>query len=609
MYAKKDCVAVFCILVLCSLNLITVYNASAQSTYGSQDTYVSGIVWEDTTWVAQNSTYIITETIQIPENVTLTIEAGTSVTFAGTGYMFLVHGTVYAHGSADNKITIDATGATNVFNTDALSEVFDLEYCIIKNARTLWDITGGLAQVKLRYCVVENITHVSPFSCTKTENYIEYNTFINMAGFSIYDWWPMTGEPPLVHHINHNLIKGNNGVFLQLTINRDTTQVLVHYNTFIDTNETLIELGGSNPQGVNCTENYWGTTNTTVIDSVIHDGHDNINVNDFIEYTPILTEPNPQTPTLPLTANITTLSKTYANMPIIFDGSSSVSEYSNITSYTWDFRDNNITTTSNPTMTHVYLGAATYNVMLTVTDEYGFQNITNKTITVLRDSTAPTTTYEYDGEWHNTDFTIPLSATDNETGVLQTYYRVAMMSVNTILENGQPLINVEGANITLEYWSVDRQNNNEPNQMLTGIKLDKTAPINGIPQHTPQDEVMSDQEVEVSMEVTDTVSGVKNVVLHYSTNNGSTWEDVDMTFKGSNMWSAKIPAQEEGTWVSYKITSYDYAGNSQTTDTSMFTAKYYVVPEFSSAIVLPLLIAVAVAAFITKKRLKQKTTH
>jgi len=64
--------------------------------YNSSGTYVSGIIWENTTWTLENSPYIITDTVQIPENVTLTIESGVKVIWPKNtwGQMFLVHGVI-----------------------------------------------------------------------------------------------------------------------------------------------------------------------------------------------------------------------------------------------------------------------------------------------------------------------------------------------------------------------------------------------------------------------------------------------------------------------------------------------------------------------------------
>jgi hypothetical protein len=47
---------------------------------GDVGTQVGGTITTNTTWTVANSPYIITETIQIPEDVTLIIEPGVTVT-------------------------------------------------------------------------------------------------------------------------------------------------------------------------------------------------------------------------------------------------------------------------------------------------------------------------------------------------------------------------------------------------------------------------------------------------------------------------------------------------------------------------------------------------
>ena len=52
---------------------------------------------------------------------------------------------------------------------------------------------------------------------------------------------------------------------------------------------------------------------------------------------------------------------------------------------------------------------------------------------------------------------------------------------SVVRADGHPYITTEGANNTLEYWSVDKAGNEElPHKILTGIKLDKTAPSGSI---------------------------------------------------------------------------------------------------------------------------------
>ena len=78
-------------------------------------------------------------------------------------------------------------------------------------------------------------------------------------------------------------------------------------------------------------------------------------------------------------------------------------------------------------------------------------------------------------------FTITLTAIDDEfTTVSNTYYKINDGSSNSVTNNGQPVISTDGANNKLEYWSVDSLGNEETHHILTGIKLDKTAPTGSI---------------------------------------------------------------------------------------------------------------------------------
>jgi len=67
---------------------------------------------------------------------------------------------------------------------------------------------------------------------------------------------------------------------------------------------------------------------------------------------------------------------------VTFDASSSTPDGGTIVSYTWDFGDGNITTTSNPIITHSYGTYGTFNVTLKVTDSEGKWDTTSQQITV-----------------------------------------------------------------------------------------------------------------------------------------------------------------------------------------------------------------------------------
>lgn len=62
---------------------------------------------------------------------------------------------------------------------------------------------------------------------------------------------------------------------------------------------------------------------------------------------------------------------------------------------------------------------------------------------------------------------------------------------------------------------------------------DKDPPLIGSPMRTPADDVFSNQAVKVSVNVTDAKSGVKNVTLSYTTNNGTSWISIPMNYNAT----------------------------------------------------------------------------
>jgi len=95
----------------------------------------------------------------------------------------------------------------------------------------------------------------------------------------------------------------------------------------------------------------------------------------------------------------------------------------------------------------------------------------------LFDFTAPITTDDYDGLWHNKDFVVTLTAFDDLSGVAETCYRINNGTLKRVQVDGHPLVNTEGTNNTIEYWSIDWAGNEERHHVLVGVKLDKTKPV------------------------------------------------------------------------------------------------------------------------------------
>jgi hypothetical protein len=350
----------------------TNFNFAEAGNYNGSGTYVGGIIWENTTWTLENSPYIITDTVQIPENVTLTIEPGVIVRagdmFSLTRAMFLLHGRIYALGTADNKIIFDSGVYLGqdfrFFKADGPSPSVDLDYTII-NGGSVWQGYGGSFSLKHSQLIDVAESYVT---YPKKDVYIEYNIFINSRGFS-------TATYDANVYVRYNLFKGNDWFIVRSSASYDGSKTIVKYNSFIDMAGIVLELApGYSSAAMTATENYWGTSDTNIIDSMIYDKNDDITCAGFIEYLPILTEPHPDTPTLPLMVNFTYSPTTvYACETVTFDASASFGSYSSIVNYTWDFGDGNITTTLSPKIKHGYAMLGNYDVTLIVTDEFGLR--------------------------------------------------------------------------------------------------------------------------------------------------------------------------------------------------------------------------------------------
>jgi hyaluronate lyase len=102
------------------------------------------------------------------------------------------------------------------------------------------------------------------------------------------------------------------------------------------------------------------------------------------------------------------------------------------------------------------------------TEDGGFQD----TVTVIVDSQPPLTVDNVMSEWRNTEQTAALQATDELSGVAETWYRV---DSGEWTEGNSVAIGDEGIHV-IEYYSVDRAGNVEETKTAE-VKLDLTPPV------------------------------------------------------------------------------------------------------------------------------------
>jgi thermitase len=134
------------------------------------------------------------------------------------------------------------------------------------------------------------------------------------------------------------------------------------------------------------------------------------------------------------------------NIPVTFDASNSTPNGGYLTSFTWDFKDGNVTTTADPVIAHAYSSHGTYDVTLTVMDSEGLTNSTWRLVEVWRHDVAIIDVVS-DRTWAFQGFTVNLNVTILNKGDLgenvnvTLYYNVTSNKVigtqNMTLSSGQ----------------------------------------------------------------------------------------------------------------------------------------------------------------------------
>uniref|UniRef100_A0A7C4RXR4 DUF7743 domain-containing protein n=1 Tax=Fervidobacterium pennivorans TaxID=93466 RepID=A0A7C4RXR4_FERPE len=130
---------------------------------------------------------------------------------------------------------------------------------------------------------------------------------------------------------------------------------------------------------------------------------------------------------------------------------------------------------------------------------------------------------------------------------------------------------------------------------------DNTPPVIQNPQQTPATNVQPNQPVKVSVNVTDAVSGVKTVILNYTT--GTTWTSINMQLNvTTGLYEATIPGFSAGTQVRYKIAAEDYAGNKAVNDNAGNYFVYTVISEIPLIVLLMALTIIGATLISAKKK-------
>jgi len=182
-----------------------------------------------------------------------------------------------------------------------------------------------------------------------------------------------------------------------------------------------------------------------------------------------------------------------------------------------------------------------YSYRVIAWNEEGTTTSTPVAIGPVTDTTAPVTTSNVDGDWHQGPFSVSLTATDTLSGVAATYYTLNGGGTQTY--SGAFDVSVEGTT-TLDFWSEDTLGAVEPANTAL-VKVDNTAPV------TTDDHVGSyTGSATIHLSASDALSGV--ALTQYSIDGGAAVDGtlVKSTVQGSHTleyWSTDAAGNVETT--------------------------------------------------------------
>jgi hypothetical protein len=278
-------------------------SATASQTSSAQNiapSKVGGILRVNTTFARLNSPYQLTSTIQIPEGVTIEVEPGVVINGALVDLMFLVQGRLVMSGSRANPVRL--TGKPKAFLSNKGSKAtakIELNGVSFEGGGSIMPPTGssGDSTFMMSNCEVVDVNSYTYLAYPGGTSIIEKSAFRNSAGFSVgFDAreGSNTGFKRVI--FRNNLFSGPSvsGYWI-LNWAAYGSSLEVEGNSFIGGPYTALKVIYDSSK-INASQNYWGTSNSAVIQDMILDQNDDLEYKSIINVGSPLSAHNPITP-------------------------------------------------------------------------------------------------------------------------------------------------------------------------------------------------------------------------------------------------------------------------------------------------------------------------
>lgn len=349
---------------------------------------VGGIIDTDTVWTLEDSPVIFVGNVQVSSTSVLTINAG--VELYGYDFDLEVFGKLYLNGDLSNNVffrnPIIIPKTDPVINNNPEIYILNSRFesgLVVSN--TFHNSTMKLGNL---YCSDVKNSHFYKSDVSASEEItVEKNVFLKTRLLI-----SCSGEHPV--YVKNNYFENPDSSLGCIQISADeycetvyppypslpeTTcyplNLTIEHNSFISINGIAVTYKETYTN-LEVPNNFWNTTDSQIISSMIYDRNDDLNYDYYIEFEPFLTEPHPDTPTdfnQPPTANAGN-DQTAINSAILV-GSLSTDPEDDPLTYSWTLshraNPNFNRTAEGSTPSVCSLEPGFYDVRLTVEDPSG----------------------------------------------------------------------------------------------------------------------------------------------------------------------------------------------------------------------------------------------
>lgn len=248
----------------------------------AEGTVITNYITEDTVFKKEGSPYYINAWVQIGKYATLTIEPGVElISKPGTGNGFTVYGKLKALGTAAEPIKMKDM-YISAWTTWTKEAAIQMDHTVVSN--TNMDIQD------LQVTVTNSEFSKANLSLSGTFATIENSFFHDQAkiGFT------STGLKPGNLSVKGNTFINDGSGYTDVKLSRrdtSTAPITITENNFFGTIRLAVKLDGPSPGwAADGTNNYWGTTDSTLVNRSVYDGSD-LGYGDRLNYQPYAYKP------------------------------------------------------------------------------------------------------------------------------------------------------------------------------------------------------------------------------------------------------------------------------------------------------------------------------